>query len=600
MSKVALHLREHDLPAEVFDFQAGRDGLSDELVVRLDFFIWCFYQYFSMLVAEAHKRLCLAGHLTDRQPTIVQRLAHIQEDNGVYYVAEYLSSDRISGPFGQQQKTEILLACLDDALDIRPAKVFGKQINGLQFLVGKKNEVSEAHGHPVFLFVLQGGVLLRMIKHVVAFPLKGVVLVHIHIGKDFLAEEFDLLPLAEVDVSAADKAVLPFVQTGLELVVESLERKALPGWHPADESLLSAVMESVYHFFGDVSGVQNKRVDCYVKTYGDIVHHCHYGADVKHVAGDDIVPYREAGLLVKHEDESGLSGRGIDSMAAESIEGIVVDIVGKGRGVHITTLPEVRIGLAHPFHKGLEEREPDAVLAHHGEVCSIATERCRGYIPENIRGKRLLDKVVTTYAAPITENTVQDVAQNSFALNFIRKGCLQDFRHPDLCKEAKQQMCIAEDSVDFSIGENVNATAGQPLISAGNLVKSVGNGIVGDKTPLGRKEYAGFAVRSEPDNFTESLTHNLSGMELAPILDVLRFLDSSAAAENISVSVPHQFLNSNKCHARMSYSVVLSSTANLRNIPDNSKHFSVILLKINHLVIAVLRPSRCSATFALS
>lgn len=588
MSKVALHLREHGLPAEVFDFHAGRDGLADEFVVRFDFFIWCFYQYFSMLVAEAHKGLSLAGHFTDRQPAIVQCLAHIQEDNGVHYVAEYLSSDSVGRPFGQRQKAEILLASLDDAFDIRPAEVLGKQIHGLQFLVGKKNEVSEAYGHPVFLFVLQGSVLLGMIKHVVALPLKGVVLVHIHIGKDFLAEEFDLLPLAEVDVSAADKAVLPFVQTGLELVVESLERKALPGWHPADESLLSAVMESVYHFFGDISGVQNKRVDCYVKAYGDIVHHCHYGADVKHVAGDDIVPYGETGLLVKHEDESGLNGRGIDSMAAESIEGIVVDIVGKGRGVHITTLPEVRIGLAHPFHKGLEEREPDAVLAHHGEVCSIATERRCGDISENVRSERLLDKIVAAYAASVAENTVQDMTQNSFALNFIRKGCLQDFRHPDLCKEAKQQMCIAEDCMYLSIWENINAAPGQALVGTDNLIKAIGNGIVGDKAPLRRKEYAGFAVRSKPDNFTETLAHNLPGMELAPILDVLRFLDSSAAAENISVSVPHQFLNSNKCHARMSYSVALSSTTNFRNIPDDNKHFKPNFIKIKHLAIAAL------------
>ena len=33
MPKVALQIREHGLPAEVLDFQACRDGLTDELVV---------------------------------------------------------------------------------------------------------------------------------------------------------------------------------------------------------------------------------------------------------------------------------------------------------------------------------------------------------------------------------------------------------------------------------------------------------------------------------------------------------------------------------------------------------------------------------------
>ncbi len=36
------------------------------------FFIRCFYQYFAMLVAEAHEGLSLAGHFTDRQSASVQ------------------------------------------------------------------------------------------------------------------------------------------------------------------------------------------------------------------------------------------------------------------------------------------------------------------------------------------------------------------------------------------------------------------------------------------------------------------------------------------------------------------------------------------------
>lgn len=71
MSKVALHLRKGDLYAEVVDFQTRRNGLSVGFVVCFDFFIRCFYQYFSMLVSEVHKGLCLVGHLADRQSAFV-------------------------------------------------------------------------------------------------------------------------------------------------------------------------------------------------------------------------------------------------------------------------------------------------------------------------------------------------------------------------------------------------------------------------------------------------------------------------------------------------------------------------------------------------
>ena len=579
MSKVALHSREHDLPAEVFDFQTCGDGLAKELVVCFDFFIWCFYQYFSMLITEAHKGLGSAGHFADRQATFVQRLPHIQEDDGVHYVAEYLSPDGVGRPFGQRQKAEIFLARLDDTLDIRPSEVFRKQIYGLELLVGKQDKVAEAHGHPILFLVLQGGIFLGVVKHVVAFPLKGVMLVHIHVGKDFLSEKLDFLPLAEVDVSSADETVLSFVETGLELVIEGLERKALPRRHPADERLFRTVVESVYDLLGDVTRIQNKRVDSDVKTHSHVIHDRHYSVDVKNIAGDDVIPHWKAGLLIQNKDKARLDGGGVNTMATECIEGIVVNVVRERCGVHIAALPEVRIGLPHPFHKGLEEGKAHAVLTHHGEVRGIATERCRGDVSKDIGGKGLLDEVVTTYAASIAENAVQNMAQDTFTLDLIRESRLQDFCYPGLREKAKQEMSIAKNGMYLRIRENVNAPAGQTLIGAGNLIKTVGNGIVGHKPSLRRKEYPGFAVRRKPDNFSEAFAHNLSGMELATIPYVLRLLDCGAAAENISVSVPHQFLNSNKRHGRMSYIVVLSSTTNLRNISDNSKHFKSNFIK---------------------
>ena len=63
-----------------------------------------------MLVAEAHEGLSLAGHFTDRQSAFVQGFTHVQEDNGVHYVTEYLSPNGVGGPLGQLQQPEILLA----------------------------------------------------------------------------------------------------------------------------------------------------------------------------------------------------------------------------------------------------------------------------------------------------------------------------------------------------------------------------------------------------------------------------------------------------------------------------------------------------------
>ena len=579
MPKVALQLREHDLPAEVLDFQACRDGLADELVVRFDFFIRCFYQYFAMLIAEAHEGLSLAGHFTDRQSAFIQGFTHVQEDDGVHYVTEDLSPHGVCGPLGQRQQPEILLAGLNDSFDISSAEVFCEQVDRLEFPVGKQHEVTEAHRHPVLLFILQGGVFLGVIKHVVALPLEGVVLIHINIGKDPLTKKFNLLPLAKVDVTSTDKTVFPFVQAGLELVVERLEREALPCRHPADKRLLGAVVKGVYHFLGYISGIQHKRVDCNVKAHGHVIHHSHYGIDVQDITGDNIIPDRETGYLVQYEDKPGLYGGGVNPMTTEGVERVVVNVVGKGRRVDVAALSEVGAGLPHFFNKCFEESQTDAVLSHHAEVCGITTERCRGDVLKHIGGERLLDEVVATYAAPVAEDAVQDMTQDAFPFDFIGECSLQQFGHSALDKKAKQEVRITEYGVDFGVRKNIDTFAGQASVIAADLVKTVGDGIIGHKSSAGGKEYSGFAVRSQPDDLPETFTYNLSGMELASILDVLRLLDGRTAAENIPVTVPHQFLNPYKCHIGMLYIVVLSSTTNLRDIFDNGKHQNYNLFK---------------------
>lgn len=81
-----------------------------------------------------------------------------------------------------------------------------------------------------------------------------------------------------------------------------------------------------------------------------------------------------------------------------------------------------------------------------------------------------------------------------------------------------------------------------------------------------------FIRKSINTSTRQAFAHNLLRMEFTSILEVLRLLDSGTAAENISVTIPHQFLNPYKCQIEMSYIVVLSSTTNSSNIFDDGKH----------------------------
>lgn len=81
---------------------------------------------------------------------------------------------------------------------------------------------------------------------------------------------------------------------------------------------------------------------------------------------------------------------------------------------------------------------------------------------------------------------------------------------------------------DFGVRKNINTSSGQASsVIATDLVKAIGDGIIGNKSSAGGgKEYSGFAVRSQPDDFPEAFAHNLLRMEFTSILDVLRLLDS--------------------------------------------------------------------------
>lgn len=79
---------------------------------------------------------------------------------------------------------------------------------------------------------------------------------------------------------------------------------------------------------------------------------------------------------------------------------------------------------------------------------------------------------------------------------------------------------------DFGVRKNINTSSGQASVIATDLVKAIGDGIIGHKSSAGGKEYSGFAVRSQPDDFPEVFAHNLLRMEFTSILDVLRLLDN--------------------------------------------------------------------------
>lgn len=97
--------------------------------------------------------------------------------------------------------------------------------------------------------------------------------------------------------------------------------------------------------------------------------------------------------------------------------------------------------------------------------------------------------------------------------------------------------------MDFGVRKDINTSAGQASVITIDLVKTIGDGIIGHKSSAGGKEYCGFAVRSQLDDLPETFAYNLSGMEFTSILDALRLLDSGTAAENISVIVSYQFLD---------------------------------------------------------
>lgn len=89
---------------------------------------------------------------------------------------------------------------------------------------------------------------------------------------------------------------------------------------------------------------------------------------------------------------------------------------------------------------------------------------------------------------------------------------------------------MTQDAFPFNfIRKNINTSTRQASsVIATDLVKAIGDGIIGHKSSAGggKKEYSGFAVRSQPDDFPEAFAHNLLRMEFTSILDVLRLLDS--------------------------------------------------------------------------
>ena len=571
--KVALHSREQDFLPKLAYFQASRHSLAEELVVCFDLFVRSFYENFTMLVAEAHQGLRPPCYLGYGQSAVIQGFSHIKEYDGVHDVAQDFPSHRVHRPFGKRQQAQVFLAGLDDTLDVRTAEVVGEEFRRREVLVGEQHEVAEPHRQPVLLLVPHRGVLVGMVQHEVALPLERVVLVDIHVGIYLLAEQLDLLPLAEIHMPSPDETVLPLAKGCAELMVERLEREALAGGHPADELLLRSVVEGVDDLLGNVSRIKDEGAYGDVQADSHVIHHGHDGADVQHVAGDDAVPYRHSRALVEDQHEACLDGGGLHAVAAQRVEGIVVDVVRERRGVDIAAPAEVRMLLAHHPYEGLEEVHPRAVLAHHREIGRVAAERRGRDAVQDVRGEGLLHETIACNPVAVAQDTVEDVAEHALQASLIREGCLQDACHPRFHEETHQQVCVTENSVDLRLRKDGHI-AGHAAVIPADLVEGVGHGIVGHKAALRGKEYAGLAVGTEPHDLAEPLPDNLPGMVLAAVLDVSGLLDGGTAAEDIAVGVSDQFLNSYERHVDMFDLIVLSSTTKLVIYYDMAKLFN--------------------------
>ena len=142
------------------------------------------------------------------------------------------------------------------------------------------------------------------------------------------------------------------------------------------------------------------------------------------------------------------------------------------------------------------------------------------------RGERLLDEVIATYAASVAKDAVQNMTQDAFPFNFIMERSLQHFGNSALDKKAKQEVRITKYGVDFGARKKHQRFRLTGVRHRGRPRQNYRR--LNYRTQAlcwgGGKEYSGFAVRSQADGFPETFAHNLPGMELTSILDVLRSL----------------------------------------------------------------------------
>ena len=68
-------------------------------------------------------------------------------------------------------------------------------------------------------------------------------------------------------------------------------------------------------------------------------------------------------------------------------------------------------------------------------------------------------------------------------------------------QKVKQEVRITKYGADFVVRKNINTSTGQASVIATDLVKAIGDGIIGYKSSAKGKGYSGFAVRSQPDDF---------------------------------------------------------------------------------------------------
>ena len=98
-------------------------------------------------------------------------------------------------------------------------------------------------------------------------------------------------------------------------------------------------------------------------------------------------------------------------MAAQGIEGIVVDIVRQWCRVHIAAMPKVRILLLHERNESTEEGHLCAIISEGTEKPGVGVQGPHRNVFQHIGSKGFLDKVIAADSGTVFQYSMQDMGK---------------------------------------------------------------------------------------------------------------------------------------------------------------------------------------------